>query len=388
MPPLADLNTEEVGRLAAALCRIPSPSGSEAGVADFVASYLRAGGIDVHVQEVVPGRPNVIARVGRPGGRQLVLVAHLDSSTAGDWQRDPFEPIFDGDRLEAGGITDMKGGLAAMLVATRACVDAELDGEVVLLCAMGHSPLGLGTKYALETEGPWNGIAIFGQSSGMKAQLANGGSIKFEILVSGRTAHIANGADAVDALRAARSIANRLEHVAFSHDTHPRLPDLPRMVVGEFSAGASVARVPGSAVLRGDIRTVPGMSRHTVLGDLARAVAEAELDPRISVSARVTHVQTPFIGDPNGRAMELLSAAHGAVLGAALEQARGLPGEAFITDATDLVRVGLDTVMYGPATWRNEPGEWASVQELGIAARVYSELARLACGPTGATTGR
>ncbi len=377
-----EVRADEVARLAADLCRIPSPSGSEGDLAEFIHRYLRDAGVDAYLQEVVPGRPNVVARIGKRGARQLVLVGHLDSSTAAGWQRDPFDPQTHGDRLEAGGVTDMKGGLAAMLTAVGACVDGGMAGEIVLICAMGHSPLGLGTKYALLTEGPWSGIGIFGQSSGLKAHTANGGSIKFEIQVSGRTAHIANAGDAIDALHGARRIADRLDRLALTHKPDPRLPDLPRLVVGEFTSGASPARVPGGAALRGDIRSVRGMSRISVVADLEAAVAAADVDPRVTVGVRVTHVQTPFVGDPDGPAMALLAAAHESATGRPLELARGMPSEAFITDAADLAEAGLDAVMYGPSVWRNEPGEWASIRELVEAAQVYLRAADLVGSPT------
>src|SRR5690242_7646714 len=67
---IADESTIEVTR---ALARVPAPLGEEGALAALVASLLDLPGIDVHVQDVVPGRPNVIATVAGRGGDGLLL---------------------------------------------------------------------------------------------------------------------------------------------------------------------------------------------------------------------------------------------------------------------------------------------------------------------------
>ena len=84
-----------------------------------MATILDRPGIDVHLQEVTAGRPNVIATVagegdGREGGA-LLLNAHLDAAWAPGGARDPYRAEIEGNRLYAGGITDMKGAVAVMV---------------------------------------------------------------------------------------------------------------------------------------------------------------------------------------------------------------------------------------------------------------------------------
>jgi acetylornithine deacetylase/succinyl-diaminopimelate desuccinylase-like protein len=109
----------EIVELACRLIEIPSPPGSEAGVAGAVADALRAVGVPrVAVDEDIPGSPSVLAVVeGRRPGPVLQWHGHLDTiSTAHAPAR------IDGDRLFGRGACDMKGTLAAMILAARALV--------------------------------------------------------------------------------------------------------------------------------------------------------------------------------------------------------------------------------------------------------------------------
>src|SRR5699024_11527772 len=91
-------NYERAVALTQQLVQIPSvyrpedPEGNEEKVANFTANYLRELGIDVYVEEVEPGRPNVIGVIdsGKPG-KTLIFEGHTDVVTEGDrgsWKYD------------------------------------------------------------------------------------------------------------------------------------------------------------------------------------------------------------------------------------------------------------------------------------------------------------
>src|SRR5215471_11069903 len=100
---------------------VPGGAG-EAAIAQILADACRAAGLEVSIEDAVPGRPNVVAvlRGGDPGrGRSLLLNGHTDTvGTAG--MTDPFVPARRGDRLYARGALDMKASLAAMVGAAGA----------------------------------------------------------------------------------------------------------------------------------------------------------------------------------------------------------------------------------------------------------------------------
>jgi acetylornithine deacetylase len=97
---------------------VPGAAG-EGQAAAAVAAYMRRIGLDVHLQEVAPGRPNVIGVLeGRERGRTLMFCGHLD--TVGVEGMDaPFDPVERNGRLYGRGAQDMKSGVAAMIDAAR-----------------------------------------------------------------------------------------------------------------------------------------------------------------------------------------------------------------------------------------------------------------------------
>ena len=94
---------------------VPGAAG-EGTIAEWLATYLRRAGFDVEVDEVAPGRPNVIAMAERPGaGPTRMLCGHTDTVGV-EGMEAPFTPTVRDGRLYGRGAQDMKGGLAAMIV--------------------------------------------------------------------------------------------------------------------------------------------------------------------------------------------------------------------------------------------------------------------------------
>jgi len=154
---VAELLRERVVRTLQELVQIPSentpPSGVELGCQQYVDQRLRAIGMksEMYYMNEVPalrehpafrhdrdyaGRPNVAAVwKGAGGGRSLLLSGHIDTVPRGSapWTRDPFGGAIEGNRLYGLGSNDMKGGIAAMLVAVEALKEAgvKLSGDLL-----------------------------------------------------------------------------------------------------------------------------------------------------------------------------------------------------------------------------------------------------------------
>ena len=128
---------EAVIQLTKELVQIPSvyregdPDGNETKVAMYVADYLRNIGIETHVEEVVPGRPNVIGIIdsGKPG-KTLLFEGHTDVVTEGDrdaWTYDPFSAHITDGRMYGRGTNDTKGNLACMITAVHSILQDQED---------------------------------------------------------------------------------------------------------------------------------------------------------------------------------------------------------------------------------------------------------------------
>lgn len=369
--------SSDVVDLARALCSVPADSGAESARAEIIADVLDRDGIEVHVADVIPGRPNVIAKVKGSGARPpLVLQGHIDASVVQKgWERDPHEPWESDGRLYGGGVDDMLGGVAAMVAAVEGAVRLdELPGDLVLHATMHHNGSGLGAKYALLTEGPSEGYGICGEPSDLAIHTANGGAFKFEIVLTGTFAHVSRMESAIDTLGPAVEAYRALVDHTFEHEAEPRLPDLPRLSIGQLDAGRGPATIADTAVIRGDIRYVPGMNRSTVCKEIEEVVTSV-VPSEVGHRTRIIGLHQPFLGVTSGPLVDALADAHSAILGRTPRVTSELPGQAYVTDAADLAEAGLDTVVYGVGDWHAGPNSWVGIEELVASARVYLAVA-------------
>src|SRR4030095_945696 len=97
---------------------VPGARG-EGAAAEAVAAHMRRQGMDVHIQEAAPGRPNVVGVLeGTSRGRSLMFCGHIDTVGV-EGMQSPFDPREADGRLYGRGSQDMKGGVAAMIDAAR-----------------------------------------------------------------------------------------------------------------------------------------------------------------------------------------------------------------------------------------------------------------------------
>src|SRR5262245_16616000 len=98
-------------------------------MARFVAEWCERAGLETSLTEPAPGRPNVVAVArGSGGGRSLILNAHTDTvGVAG--MTDPFVGRLEGGRLYGRGSYDMKGSLAACMLATAEAARRKMRGD-------------------------------------------------------------------------------------------------------------------------------------------------------------------------------------------------------------------------------------------------------------------
>src|SRR3954466_12755199 len=123
---------------------VPGAPG-ERDAALTVAAHMREMGLAVTLQEVAPGRPNVIGVLdsGAPG-RSLMFCGHID--TVGiEGMTAPFEPRIEDGKLYGRGSQDMKGGVAAMIDAARVAAAAGFrHGRLIVAGVVGEEYASIG----------------------------------------------------------------------------------------------------------------------------------------------------------------------------------------------------------------------------------------------------
>ena len=384
---LADAVGEDlVVDLAKGLLRHRSFRGAEGPVAEYLAGRMKELGYhEVLVQEVVSGRPNVIGIVhGSGGDAGVMLNGHLDiPEPVAGWTRDPFDPVVMDRSIYGQGVTDMKGAVASLVTAGAVVARSgiALRSDLVVAAVMHHDTIGLGTKYLLQALDVPCRHGICGEPTGLALQLANSGACQFEIAVSGRPMHVSRREEGVDAIAKALPIYQAITDEAFTHTPDSRLPFLPRVVVGQLLGGEAPGSTAATCLIRGDVRFNGSMTPTTVRRDLERLLERmVRRDPELVATVRTLATQRPYYGDPGAEVVRVVREAHTTVTGREPETTTGLPAGSFITDAADMVRAGISTVVYGPCNWRTVPDECTPVADLVTAARVYALSAALLCG--------
>ncbi|RLI31772.1 acetylornithine deacetylase, partial [Candidatus Bathyarchaeota archaeon] len=192
------------------LIRFPSVTGEELGIQRFIAKTFDDMDLQVDVWELdidelkkhpayepakigYEDRPNVVGVYkGRRGGRSLLFNGHVDVCSPGPreaWRHDPFGAEVEDGRLYGRGASDMKSGLASMIMALRCVLEAgvEVRGDVVLECVVDEEYTSNGTLGCV-LRGYRADAAINCEASDMEVQPAQSGSMWFEVLVRGRSA--------------------------------------------------------------------------------------------------------------------------------------------------------------------------------------------------------
>ena len=260
----------------------------EGACAAFLAHVLAGWGFAVSLRDVVPGRPNVLARIGPIGRTPLVLNGHLDVVGTDGMLHAPFEPTTIGDRLYGRGATDMKAGVAAMCVAAaRAAARGALASEIIVAAVCDEEFESIGTR-ALLADGLTATGAIITEPTRMAVCPVHKGFVWLELTFAGRAAHGSRYDVGVDAVRHAGlflAALDAFEHTVLSARTHPLL-GRPSVHAAMIQGGTAWSTYAEQCTLRLERRTVPGEDVESVLTEIHHLI-DSLVTSRSQFSAHV-----------------------------------------------------------------------------------------------------
>jgi acetylornithine deacetylase len=365
-----------VAELAADLVAIDSvnpalvPGGAgESAIAAFIARWAQAQGLEAHVLEQTAGRPSVLVTArGRGRGRTLMLCGHMDTVGV-DGMRDPHRPRRDGDRLYGRGTCDMKGGLAAALIAARDAAAQDLAGDVVVACVADEEQASLGVQ---EVIGSLRAdAAVVTEPTRHEIVVAHKGFVWGEITVSGVAAHGSRPELGVDAIvRAAPVLAGigALNAELAARDHHELL-GRGSVHAGTIAGGSELSSYPASCTITVERRTLPGETEATFAAELGALAPDA-------ASFRTGLTREPFAIDPEHELVRLTLELAATELGAPPP----LTGAPYWTDAAFLSAAGIPTLLFGPVgEGEHAIEEWVSVASLDAVTRTLTDLATRFC---------
>lgn len=387
---------QEVVDLTAALVAAPSPNlpGDETAPAAVLHDAIAKYGLPpatVLAQE--PHRPNLIVRIdGAKPGPHLGLCGHIDTKPAGDaislWKTDPWTPTIEGDRMYGLGSTDMKGAVAAMLLAGAAfqsVADRAAGSLSLIFTADEEYGSRYGAHYLSEIGALDSDAIILGEPSGLTGEwdairIVSRGISGFCVRVFGTQTH-SSISDMLPSVNAVEAMARLL--VGFRREfkpwfpEHPLCPTGPTINIGVHAEGGyGYGVLPGQAEFWTDVRTTPGMTKERFQADVAAA-----LDRALADAPGATYTVT-YPANLEWIAPSEVPADHPMVVACqhAAEEVLGFaPPLALFPGATDAFPfeyvAGIKTLAsFGPGQLPLAHGanEWVSVTSLKQAMRIYA----------------
>jgi len=317
----------------------------ERACAQALAQTLERWGFRVEIQETVAMRPNVVARIGRPGGRALLFNGHLDTVGVEGMIHAPWDAEVRDGRVYGRGSSDMKAGVAAMCAAALRVVDANLDGEVIVAAVADEEYESIGTR-ALVASGIRAEAAIVTEPTRLAICPAHRGFAWLELIVHGRAAHGSRydlGVDAITLAAMALAELDDYQRTVLAKKTHALLgrPSLHASIV---SGGLGLSTYPDRCSVQLERRTLPGETAVDFTREVEAACARVRARaPEFRADLVPGFAQAPNEVEPTHPVVRALSAS----LERAGERApiEGLP---CWTDAALLTAAGIPAICFGP----------------------------------------
>lgn len=279
-----------------------NPPGREAECALYAARILADAGLQVAQHAFAPGRTSLVASIsGSSNDPPLAMTGHLDTVPFGvaPWSREPLAAEIDGDRLYGRGASDMKSGVAALIVCAveMARRRARPRRGLVLILTAGEETGCDGARHLASIAGVpkvASGLLVAEPTSNYPA-IGHRGACWLNGKVSGVTAHGSMPERGINAVyKAARAIA-KLEDFGFNQRRDELLGG-PSLNVGTVSGGLNVNSVPDQAEFTIDVRTVDPGGHAAVLGQLASYLgADVELRPFVDLAPVRASIHDPFV---------------------------------------------------------------------------------------------
>jgi len=414
---LREIKREELIRLTQDLIRIPSVRSQKEGsneekVAIFLSHLLEEMGLDVVVEEVEPGSPNVIAVLqGEGDGPCLMFECHTDVVTEGDaseWKYGPFEGKLAGNRIYGRGACDTKGNLAAAIKAVQAISQSgtPFKGRILLGILVDEEGMMSGVKHFIR-QGWANGVhaAIVCEPVDNHLCITQKGALRAELMTVGKMSHGAMPLAGLNPIPPMISILEKMRQLEeeeierLGKNVFLGYPSItPTVLQAPVKGEPQLNVIPYQCRALLDIRTVPGQPHEALKKQLEDIVREEEksvnasldsgplreiretletgLSKGISFQSKL-HVFEDRPWTKTSREERIVQAVSKAIQSVTGKEPT-YGGVLGATDGTFLSAwAGIPIVTIGAGKWMipHQKDEWVSVEELEHTARIYAASA-------------
>lgn len=376
-------NVDQVVALTSRLVQVNSenPPGQEEAAAEVFAETARSWGLRARLEQVAPGRANVVVTTTSHSGDSapLLYCGHLDTVPAGEsaWDSDPFGGAVSDGRVFGRGSVDMKGGLAAMLggLAALQATDPALAAQITLGAVVGEEVDCAGSKaFAMTRDLSAYRWLVIAEPTGMDLVVAQKGALHLRVTFTGRAAHGAHPEKGVNAVQHMARFIVDLQGLRFEV-AGDALLGAPTLSVNVVTGGAATNVVPDSCAAVLDLRTVPGQDHATTLAVIEQVAEGITRDvDGLAHHVEVLNDRPPTATAPDDALIDAARRTARDVLGTD----RAVRGVSFYSDASVLQPAmnGVPTLLFGPGDMdaMHQVNESVAIADLAAATRFFATL--------------
>ena len=360
------------------LIRRPSVTPADAGCQQLLADRLEPLGFVI--ENMRHGDVDNLWAVRDRGGPLLMFAGHTDVVPTGDpatWQHDPFTPVIQDGLIYGRGAADMKGSLAAMIVATEKFLSSTPSaGSIAFLVTSDEEgPAVDGTVRvvkALAERGLHVDYCVIGEPSssakvGDVIRVGRRGSLNGRLTLRGIQGHVAYPELALNPVHAALELLTSLTAEQWDEGNHDFPPT--SLQISNIAAGTGASNViPGELFVDFNLRFSTVQTSDALMRRLTRLCADAAGDLTHEIDRTVSG--EPFL-TPRGRLLEQVDRAIMAVQDFSPEHSTG----GGTSDGRFIAALGCELVELGPVNATiHQTDECVSLADLEKLSQIYHYL--------------
>lgn len=374
------MQTIEKIKLLQDIIKIDSTNDNEKEVATYLENVFLQYGVKSKQVDYAKGRSSLVTEIGT-GNKTLSFSGHMDVVSAGDesqWSYNPFAGVEVDGKIYGRGATDMKGGLAAMVVAmVELLEEGNLNGKIRLLATTGEE-VGLYGARQLTEEGYAEGLSamIIGEPTQNNIVYAHKGVYTYKVISEGISAHSSMpelGVNAIDKLVVFyNQLQEELSKITVENEALGPLVHNMSLING----GVQINSVPESASLTANVRTIPEFNNEQMTQMLTRIIEEINSeDPSSKLVLNITQDTAPMFSEKDSRIVKVASKVAKEIIGEELPVI-GVPAG---TDASEFTKAKetFPIIIFGPGNdTPHQVDEYIEVNNYLEMIEIYKKIAK------------
>lgn len=375
-----NINKQEACELIQNLVRIPSvnPPGVVDQCADYIVKWLEKQHISAEVIRV-DHVANVVARIGKKGGKRLLWNGHIDTVPIGNekhWDVGPFSGKLIDGFVYGRGSSDMKGGIASFMLGLKELKRKEeaLNGEVVLMCS-GDEETGSqrGTIYLLNNIESDFDAAVVSEPTNLRLEYGQRGLRWFEIMVTGKSCHAGRPYAGKNAVEYAIKIATKLKEIKFDKRVENFEVNSSSLSVTMIQGGVKANIICDTCKITLDRRLIPGETEEIARAEIQKVINDLKEDGFQADLSIINKGWDPFV---ISKEEEIYQKTENAYL-KIMQKIPNSLGKGACTDASHIHSFGIPTLIFGPGDTlkSHTANECVVVYEIAKCAEICAEAA-------------